>query len=51
MRIPVACTDEICANLCDPCEPFNAKVNLRANRGGRKVKIQHKGSLSYDLGK
>ena len=38
-------------NPWDLWEPFNDKVNLGANRGGRKVKMQHKGSLSYDLGK
>lgn len=41
----------VACNEKDPCEPFNNKVNLGGNRGGRKVKMQHKGSLSYDLGK
>lgn len=41
----------VACNEKDPCEPFNDKANLGENRGGRKVKMQHKGSLSYDLGK
>jgi hypothetical protein len=41
----------VACNEKDPCEPFNDKVNLGGNRGDGKVKMQHKGSLSYDLGK
>lgn len=41
----------VACNEKDSCEPFNDKVNLGGNLGGGKVKMQHKGSLSYDLGK